>query len=126
VRYARRADENQKAIAAALRTAGAIVFLTHAVGQGFPDAVVGYGGKTYLLEIKRERGPKGGNRMTGGRSMAATSERQEKFRATWRGGPVYVVRSTGEAFDVVVRGLAPVQDHPRDEREHGAEGDAGE
>ena len=48
----RRTDKNQKEIVTALRAIGALVFITSMVGHGFPDIVVGYRGKIYLMEIK--------------------------------------------------------------------------
>lgn len=100
--YARRVDRNQKEIAEALRAVGATVVHLQACENGVPDLLVGRFGVTYLLEIKRERGPRGGNNLTGGKSMAATSDRQALFRERWRGGDVVVVRSVQEALDATL------------------------
>lgn len=82
-------------IVSALRNAGAIVrFVEFAHGiAGCPDVLVGYGGTTWLLELKGKRG--------------RLSEAQQKFHAEWlgRGGPIAVVRSIPEAF--VAIGLEP-------------------
>lgn len=49
---AKRIDANQKEIVEAFRSLGCSVFITSAVGKGFPDIVVGFRGKNYLFEIK--------------------------------------------------------------------------
>ena len=51
--YPSKVDANQPEIVAALRKAGASVQHLHQVGHGCPDIAVGYGGHTYLLEIKQ-------------------------------------------------------------------------
>ena len=52
MRYNAKVDANQKQIVLGLRAAGCSVFVSHRVGHGFPDLVVGRGGVTYLLEVK--------------------------------------------------------------------------
>jgi hypothetical protein len=52
MKYARRADGNQAKIVEALRAAGCRVVPTHTIGQGFPDLIVDYHGRTCLIEIK--------------------------------------------------------------------------
>ena len=50
MRYAKRVDANQDAIVAALRAAGAYVWII-----GLPvDLLVGYGNHTFLVEIKTD------------------------------------------------------------------------
>lgn len=51
-RIAFRIDSNQPELVKKLRALGASVTMTHMVGKGFPDIVVGWGGKNYLFEIK--------------------------------------------------------------------------
>lgn len=118
MRFARRADRNQKEIAAALRATGASVVSLHTVGGGCPDLLVGRGGVTYLLEVKAP------GRVTHERKVG-TRAKQQEFRDAWRGGPVHVVTTTSEAFDVVVHGLPPKRD-PGDKGEDGHEDRAGE
>lgn len=48
MRRAARVDANQKEIVRAWRQVGARVALTHMVGNGFPDAVVGFRGQVLL------------------------------------------------------------------------------
>lgn len=44
-----RVDDNQAEIVKVLRQLGATVRPTHTVGDGFPDLVVGWRGKNYLV-----------------------------------------------------------------------------
>ena len=51
----KRTDRNHAAIINSLRKIpGISVFSTHTIGKGFPDIVVGYKQKNYLIEIKDE------------------------------------------------------------------------
>jgi Holliday junction resolvase len=83
---AHRRDLNQSAIVRVLRDAGATVVITADMGGGFPDLVVGWRGKTYLVEVK---------------NLTQLSEKQLEFIERWRGGPVIVLRTV----DDVVRFL---------------------
>ena len=56
MRRAARADRNQQALVQMMREVGASVHLTHTLGQGFPDAVVGFRGRNYLVKFKARRG----------------------------------------------------------------------
>ena len=58
MRRAGRTDANQKEIVDALRRAGASVHVTSSVGGGFPDLVVGFRGKNYLMEVKDPKAAK--------------------------------------------------------------------
>ena len=53
-RYAKRTDENHKAIVDELRAAlpEASVFDASGAGRGFPDLGVGFRGRNYLFEVK--------------------------------------------------------------------------
>jgi hypothetical protein len=53
--YRKRVDRNQPEIVEALRSAGASVGHTHAVGQGFPDIVVGVKGLTLVGDFSVKR-----------------------------------------------------------------------
>lgn len=96
---AKRTDSNQKQIVDDLRDLGLSVFPTHEVGRGFPDLVVGTGGDTYLVEIKRPLGPRGG------KCNKEQNEGQVAFALRWKGGPVIVARCTEE----VLRGIEQQQ-----------------
>ena len=51
--YARRVDENQRAIVRALRQIpGCRVYVSSSVGAGFPDLTVFFRGMVYFIEIK--------------------------------------------------------------------------
>ena len=89
---AARVDENQAAIVDALRKAGCSVFVASKVGGGFPDLVVGYGGQTYLLEVKNPNVPKADRQLT---------EEQSVFFCFWR-GHAEVVLTPEEALQVVI------------------------
>jgi hypothetical protein len=87
VKYARRADGNQAEIVAALRAAGCRVVPTHTLGQGFPDLIVDYHGRTCLIEIKDPSKPKCDRRLT---------PAQQVFHDAWT-GPIYIVESPERA-----------------------------
>jgi ribosomal protein S28E/S33 len=91
VRYAARVDGNQAEIVEALRAAGASVEVI-----GLPvDLLVGYMGRTILLEVKNpdtRYGKRGANK------------NQQEFRTGWRGdvvtlcdGPDSALRAIGAA-----------------------------
>jgi len=90
MRRAARVDENQAEIVAALRQAGATVWII-----GLPvDLVCGYGGKTLLMEIKTvtgKRNPK----------PARYTELQKSFMLDWRGGPVSTVTDVQGALTAI-------------------------
>ncbi len=92
-----RTDNNQAPIVAALRSLGASVTSLHAVGGGCPDLLVGYDGRTLLLEVK--------NRSTHARRRggARTEESQDAWLGAWRGGPARIVHDIDEAVDAVLR-----------------------
>lgn len=91
-RRAARVDTNQAAIVKALRDCGAMVQSLAAVGVGCPDALVGYHGKTLLLEIKD------GERFPSQRKL--TSD-QIDWHARWNGGPLVVVNNEAEALKAI-------------------------
>ena len=75
-------DANQTQVVEALRAAGATVQSLAAVGQGVPDLLVGFQGKTLLMEVKDGRKPPSQRQLT---------EDQLKWHGAWRGGPVAIV-----------------------------------
>ena len=80
-------DANHTEIVAALRQVGATVVDFAKVGKGCPDILVGFRGKTYLMEIKTKTG-----------HVRAT---QEQFFRSWSGGHIAVVRSFDDAYNVL-------------------------
>lgn len=95
-RYAARVDHNQAEIVSALRAAGASVWII-----GLPvDLLVGYCGKTALVEVKRlegKRAPK----------AAAHTRLQKGFMLEWKGGLVATVTDVAGALLVLRTMEAP-------------------
>lgn len=96
-RRAAHRDAAEPAIIAALRAIGATVVALS--GKNLPDLLVGYCGRTELMEVKsiltatdKRRAGKVYKRRT------VTSVGQEDFHAAWRGSPIYVVTSVDEAL----------------------------
>jgi hypothetical protein len=86
MRRAARVDSTQAAILAALRAAGAYVWII-----GLPvDLLVGYGRRTLLMEVKT---------LTGKRKPkpAKYTALQLDFMMRWEGGPVVTVTTPEEA-----------------------------
>ena len=71
MRRVARVDANQREITAALRKVGATVQPLHMVGRNFPDLLVGYRQRNYLLEVKSGKG--------------TLSTGQSEWALTWRG-----------------------------------------
>lgn len=86
---AARIDANHEQVVLALRTAGATVQSLAATGKGVPDLLVGFQGKTLLMEIKDGRKTPSERRLT---------EDQLKWHGAWRGGPLAVVDSPDAAL----------------------------
>lgn len=86
--YAKRVDENQASIVAELRAGmpTASVAVTSGAGDGFPDLVVGWRGRTFLYEVKNPKKPESGRSLT---------TAQQKFHAAWK-GHIKVVHSAVE------------------------------
>lgn len=82
MRRAAKIDANQTQVVEALRAAGATVQSLAPVGQGVPDLLVGFQGKTLLMEVKDGRKPPSQRQLT---------EDQLKWHGAWRGGPVAIV-----------------------------------
>lgn len=74
-------DGNQPEIVAALRAVGASVATCQAVGKGFPDLVVGYQGRNYMIEVKDPSQPKHRHELT---------PAQVEFHGGWHGDLVKV------------------------------------
>lgn len=85
-------DRNQPEIVAALRKAGAQVFSLAGAADGIPDLLVAYRGLTFLMEVKDGlKSP----------SKRQLTDDQISFHAGWKGGPLFIVNSIGEALDVI-------------------------
>ena len=89
-RWAARTDANQAEIVAAMRSAGASVWII-----GMPvDLLVGAHGKTMPVEVKTMQGKKA-PRANGHTPL------QVEFLASWRGGPVATVCDVDSALRLV-------------------------
>ncbi len=89
MRRAARIDRNQPVIIRALRDIGASVEPLHRVGGGVPDLLVGYAGRTFLMEVKTEDG--------------TLTPDQVRFHQSWRGQKA-IVRNEQEALTIVMGG----------------------
>ena len=92
MRRAAKIDSNQIQIVSALRAAGASVQSLAAVGKGVPDLLVGYKGKTLLMEIKDGRKPPSAQRLT---------EDQLTWHGAWKGGLLAVVDGPEAALRMI-------------------------
>jgi hypothetical protein len=92
VRRAAKADANQAAVVAALRAAGATVWII-----GLPvDLLVGAGGMTSLAEVK-------GLTSTKQPKARPYTKLQQTFFEEWRGLPVVTLTSPEDAVTMVLR-----------------------
>lgn len=98
MRFARARDGNEASIVEALRAAGATV--TRLGDAGVPDLLVGYHGRTLLLEVKLPLGARGGKsqRREAEGGSGDLTESQVKWWLTWTGSPAVIVRSVDEAI----------------------------
>ena len=97
-RYAKRTDENHKAVVDELRAAlpEATVFDASGAGRGFPDLVVGWRGRNYLFEIKN------GSQVPSRRRLTAA---QGGMHGNWQ-GQVAIVHSAAEILAAMARDQA--------------------
>ena len=89
---AARIDANHEQVVSALRAAGASVQSLAGVGKGVPDLLVGFQGKTLLMEVKDGRKTPSERRLT---------EDQLKWHGAWRGGPLAVVDGVDAALQML-------------------------
>ncbi len=94
----KRTDANQTEVVEGLRKIGCSVAVTSAVGDGFPDIVVGRTDingekKNWLVEIKDGNKPPSKRRI---------SPDQIEFHGQWR-GQIAVVNSLDEAINLVLQ-----------------------
>ena len=89
MRRAAKIDANQPAVVSALRAAGAVVHSLAAVGNGMPDLLVAYAGRTLLMEVKD------GSKTP---SQQALRDKQTAFHQAWIGGPLSTVNSPEAAL----------------------------
>lgn len=85
MRFRARVDANQREIVDALRRAGRSVLPTHQLGRGFPDLIVGFRKRNFLIEIKTDKGK--------------LTDDQKEIAEVYR-GTILVVRTAEEAIRV--------------------------
>jgi hypothetical protein len=91
MRRAARVDETQEEIVKALRSIGAqVVVIKEPV-----DLLVGYRGKTHLMECKTDRATDEGGKH-------GLTKQQAEFLAKWNGGPAWIVQSPSQAIRALV------------------------
>ncbi len=76
MRLKARTDYNQKLIVEQLRKLGVSVAITSMMGKGFPDLVLGYQNRNFLVELKDGAKPK---------SQKGLTMDEPKFFTTWKG-----------------------------------------
>lgn len=101
MKWAKARDQNEPGIVEALRSVGASV--TKLGDTGVPDLLVGFRGGTWLLEVKRPLGVRGGmperrDHEGGAGDMTAA---QVKWWSAWKGSPAIVVRTAEEALAAI-------------------------
>jgi len=82
-----RRDANHAQIVKAYRDLGCTVFDLADAALGCPDLLVGFAGKTCLVEVKTEEG--------------TLTPKQRLFLDAWRGGAVTIVRTTDDVIQHV-------------------------
>lgn len=86
---AARIDANHEQVVSALRAAGASVQSLAGVGKGVPDLLVGFQGKTLLMEVKDGKKTPSERRLT---------EDQVRWHGAWNGGPLAIVDGVDAAL----------------------------
>lgn len=92
MRRAARIDSNHQAIVGTLRKVGATVQSLATVGNGTPDLLVGFRGRTFLFEVKDGARPPSQRKLT---------DMEASWHQRWRGSDLYTVYSPGEALKII-------------------------
>ena len=87
-----RTDANQQAVIDALRQAKATVQSLAEIGNGCPDLLVGYNGRTYLMEVKDGSKPLSGVKLTAN---------QIEWHQQWTGGTLSIVYGPEGALKII-------------------------
>ena len=87
-----RIDNSQPIIVRFLREVGAYVQSLANIGEGCPDLLVGFRGKTYLLECKDGDQPP---------SKQTLTPEEVFWHREWQGHPVAIVRDEMEAMRAI-------------------------
>lgn len=86
-----RTDGNHSKVIEQCRRLGMTVHSTHNVHDGFPDIVVGYGGRNFLFEIKDPEKPKSARKLTAD---------EMKWHGGWK-GQVNTVETIDDILDII-------------------------
>lgn len=87
----KRTDANQTKLVEQMRKIGLSVFITSAVGDGFPDAVCGHRNINYLFEIKDPSKPPSKRKLT---------PDEQSFFNTWK-GKVFKVETIDDVIKII-------------------------
>lgn len=88
----RKADTNQPSLVKQIRQLpGVTVALTHRLGKGFPDAVIGFNGRNYLAEIKDPSLPPSKRKLT---------PDEQKFFDEWT-GQISVIETIDDVIQLI-------------------------
>lgn len=100
-RLSKRRDDNEPAIVQALEAMGCSV--SRIENFGVPDLLVGYRGRTILLEVKNAKSNKGGRQLVskGGSGKTGLTDKQVEWFREWVGGSAIVVWTPEEAVAAV-------------------------
>lgn len=91
MRRAAKVDRNQAEIVEFFRGMGCSVAHTHMIGQGFPDIIVGWQGRNFLIEIKDLNQPPSKRKLT----LA-----EQEWHEAWR-GQVCTLTSVTDAIEAL-------------------------
>lgn len=91
MRRAHRVDENQADILRAFGRLGCSVLDMSGLGNGAPDAAIGFGGLVAFVEIKNPLQPPSKQKLT---------DRERKFKERWTGG-LYLIRNLADVAQCV-------------------------
>lgn len=94
MRRAAKVDSNHGEVVRALRAIGCTVQSLAAIGKGCPDLLVGYRGKTHLMEVKD------GTKFP---SQYRETPDQVEWHGAWTGGALWVVHSVEAAIGAVTK-----------------------
>lgn len=85
-------DDNHDTVALAFQRVGAAVIHTHMFGQGFPDMLVCFRGRVYMIEVKNPQSVYG---------RKGLNELQQRLRN--EGWPLCVVRTEDDAMQLILK-----------------------
>lgn len=105
--HARQRDKNERPIIDALKAIGASVQQLDALGV--PDLLVGFDGRTYLIEVKAEHGKPGIGMK---KCESGLRDSQEKWWSLWRGAVPSIATTPAEALTAI----GAIDDHGNEVR----------